>query len=124
MCYPESLFNERVVVLRRSVNSQEILLAVSMQVSSANIFHSGFASIYGSKSLNPLRIVALYFDMIRFSLGKVSAGVPENVVACLELRVAEEMVPSGFTIRIKELLVQVESLFGMPAVSFFSMAAV
>lgn len=62
--------------------------------------------------------------MILLSLGKVSTGVHKNAVARFELSVAENMVPSRFPVWVEELLVQVEGLFSMPAVSSISIAAV
>lgn len=56
---------------------------MSIQASSANILRSRFASIYGSKSLNPFCIVAFYFDVILLGLAKVSASILENVVTRL-----------------------------------------
>lgn len=83
MRYPKGLLDERLVTLGRAIDSQQILLAMSIQTSLADILRSGFASIYGSESLNPFRIVAFYFDVILFSLGKVSTSILENVISRL-----------------------------------------
>lgn len=61
--------------------------------------------------------------MIHLGLSEVSVSVLENLVADVDLGIAKNIVPSRFSVRVKEMLILLNGLFGMPAASVISKEA-
>lgn len=120
MFHPKGLFDERLVTLHRYSNSQAIILAVAVETDFADVFGGRFATVYGPESITSLRIVALYLDVIHLSLSEIPVSILQNVITDLNLSIAQNMVSSTVPIRIEEVLIFLDGLFGMPAVSFVS----
>jgi hypothetical protein len=58
--------------------------------------------------------------MIHFGLSEIDIGIPKNVVSNFNLFIAEKMFSDRVSVRIKEVMVLFDSLFGMPAASWVS----
>jgi hypothetical protein len=116
----KSPLNERLVTLHRFSDSQEILLAMTIKTGFAEVFGSRLASVYSLESLASFCIVALYLDMIHFSLSEIYVGILQNTIADLNLVIAEKMFSNRVSILIEEVLVLFDGLFGMPATSSVS----
>jgi hypothetical protein len=93
---------------------------VTIKTDFADVFNSRFVPIYGLESFTSLHIVALYLDMIHLSLCKISVSILENVIADFDLGIAKKVVSSRASVRIEEVLVLFDGLFGMPAICFVS----
>jgi hypothetical protein len=116
----KSPLDKSLVTLHGFSDSQEILLAVTMETDFADVLSSRFESVYGNESLASLCIVALYLDMIHLRLSEDDIGILKNVVSNFNLFVAEKMFSNRVSIRIKEVMVLFDGLFGMPAASWVS----
>lgn len=97
--------DECPVILYRSFGGQEVLSAVTIQTSSADIFLGGFASIYSPEPHRSLGIVALYLDVIPFSLNKVSVSMLEDVISDPDLTIAKNVFSRRAAIRVEKLFV-------------------
>ena len=117
---PKGLFDVSLVALHRGFDSYAVLLAVAEETDSVDIFDGRFASIYGFESFTPLVVVALYLDMVHLGLGEISVSILENAVSDIDLIVAEKVISSRVSVRVEEVLIFFDGLFGMPATSSIS----
>jgi hypothetical protein len=118
--WSKSPLDKSLVTLHGFSDSQEIFLAVTMETDFANVFSSRFESVYGFELLASFCIVALYFNMIHFSLSEIHVGILQDTIADFNLIIAEKVFSNRISIRIEQVLVLFDGLFGMPAISCVS----
>jgi len=58
--------------------------------------------------------------MIHLGLSEVSVSILENAITDLDLSIAQKMVSSRVSVWVEKMLILLDGLFGMPAVSFVS----
>jgi hypothetical protein len=93
---------------------------VTIKTDFADIFNSRLVSIYGLESFTSLHIVALYLDIIHLGLSEIPVSIFEDVVADLDLGIAEKMFSSRVPVWIEEVLVLLDCLFRVPATACIS----
>jgi hypothetical protein len=93
---------------------------VTIKTDLTDIFNSGVVPIYGLESFTSLHIIALYLDIIHLGLSEIPVSIFEDVVADLDLDIAEKMFSSRVPVWIEEVLVLLDCLFRVPATACIS----
>jgi hypothetical protein len=93
---------------------------VTIKTDFADVFNSRFVPIYSLESFTSLHVVALYLDIIHLGLSEIPVSIFEDVVADLDLGIAEKMFSSTGSTWIEEVLVLLDRLFRVPATACIS----